>query len=181
MNPTSVTNFCSPSISQVYPKGMYNLLMWIHREYNGPEIIITENGVSDRGGLEDFARVDYHNQYLGAALDAIEDGANISGYIIWSLMDSYEWKAGFTEKFGLYHVDFNSPNRTRTPKISARVFANICKTSSIDLDYRPTLDEEQLVAAARLPEEMSPNSASAVTLGWSLTLLACVGVALLRL
>lgn len=179
MNPKTVTNFPIP-IPQVYPKGMYNLLMWIHREYNGPEIIITENGVSDRGGLEDFARVDYHNQYLGAALDAIEDGANISGYIIWSLMDSYEWKAGFTEKFGLYHVDFNHPNRTRTPKISARVFANICKTSSIDLDYRPTLDEEQLVAAARLPEEMSPNSA-AITLGWSLSLLALVGVALLRL
>lgn len=159
---------------------MYNLLMWIHREYNGPEIIVTENGVSDSGGLEDYARVDYYNNYLSATLDAMEDGANIKGYISWSLMDSYEWKAGYTEKFGLYHVDFSSPERTRTPKISARVFSRICKTSSIDWSYRPTLDEEQLVAAARLPEEMSHNSG--VTLGWwSLSLVACVGVALLRL
>ncbi|KAH8415644.1 hypothetical protein KR222_007149, partial [Zaprionus bogoriensis] len=162
---------------KVYPKGMYNLLMWIHREYNGPEIIVTENGVSDRGGLEDYARVDYMNLYLSAVLDAMEDGANVSGYITWSLMDSYEWKVGYTEKFGLYHVDFSSPERTRTPKISARVFANICKTSSIDWSYRPTLDEQQLVAAARLPEESAHNSSARGMLGWSLSLL--VGVALL--
>lgn len=115
---------------------MYNLLMWIHREYNGPEIIVTENGVSDRGGLEDYARVDYYNLYLSAVLNAIEDGANVSGYIAWSLMDSYEWKAGYTEKFGLYHVDFSSPNRTRTPKISAVVFPTYARqipsTGAID-------------------------------------------------
>lgn len=75
---------------------MYNLLMWIKREYNNPNVIVTENGVSDRGGLEDYARVDYYNMYLSAVLDAMEDGANVEGYIAWSLMDSYEWKAGFT-------------------------------------------------------------------------------------
>ncbi|ALC38766.1 maker438 [Drosophila busckii] len=125
---------------RVYPKGMYNLLMWIHREYDAPNIIVTENGVSDRGGLEDYARVDYHNHYLSAVLDAIEDGANVMGYIGWSLMDSFEWKVGYAEKFGLYHVNFSSPERTRTPKISAKVFANICKTNALDWNYRPKLD-----------------------------------------
>lgn len=81
---------------QVVPKGMYNLLMWIKKNYNNPPIIVTENGVSDKGGLEDYPRVDYFNLYLSAVLDAIEDGANVQGYIAWSLMDSYEWKAGFT-------------------------------------------------------------------------------------
>ncbi|KAH8319520.1 hypothetical protein KR067_012669, partial [Drosophila pandora] len=166
---------------KVYPKGMYNLLMWIHREYNAPEIIVTENGVSDRGGLEDYARVDYYNLYLSAVLDAIEDGVNISGYIAWSLMDSYEWKAGFTEKFGLYHVDFNSPERTRTPKVSARVFAQICKTNTIDWSYRPTLDKEQvLVAMAQLPaEDLARTSGGSQTSGvvsWSL-----IGVLLVTL
>jgi hypothetical protein len=52
-------------------------------------------------------------------------------------MDSFEWKAGFTEKFGLYHVDFKHPNRTRTPKLSAKVFSNIVKTRKIDLSFRP--------------------------------------------
>ncbi|XP_037936568.1 lactase-phlorizin hydrolase-like [Teleopsis dalmanni] len=137
---------------KVYPKGMYNLLMWIKNEYNDPIIIVTENGVSDRGGLEDYDRVDYYNLYLTSVLDAIDDGANIQGYIAWSLMDSYEWKAGFAEKFGLYHVDFTHPNRTRTPKISAQVYAHICKTNMIDWNYRPTLNEQQISAMARLPE-----------------------------
>ncbi|XP_058975510.1 myrosinase 1 [Musca domestica] len=136
---------------KVYPKGIYNLLMWIKKEYNNPPVIVTESGVSDRGGLEDYPRVDYYNQYLNFVLDALEDGANVQGYIAWSLMDSYEWKAGFTEKFGLYHVDFNDPQRKRTPKISARVFAHICKTNRIDWNYRPSLNEEQITAMSRLP------------------------------
>ncbi|XP_037819304.1 myrosinase 1 isoform X1 [Lucilia sericata] len=142
---------------KVVPKGMYNLLMWIKREYNNPNVIVTENGVSDRGGLEDYARVDYYNMYLSAVLDAMEDGANVEGYIAWSLMDSYEWKAGFTEKFGLYHVDFTDPQRKRTPKISARVFSHICKTHTIDWNYRPSLDNEQIHAMSRL-SDLETNS-----------------------
>ncbi|XP_068141819.1 myrosinase 1-like isoform X1 [Drosophila tropicalis] len=160
-----------------YPKGIYGLIKWIHHQYNGPEIMVTENGVSDRGGLEDYARVDYLNSYLSAVLDAIEDGVNVSGYIVWSLMDSYEWKAGFNEKFGLYHVDFTSPERTRTPKISARVFTHICKNNGINWSYRPTLNKEQLVAMAQLPaEDLAQISGAKANSGtwhwcWSLTLL----------
>nr|XP_036220320.1 myrosinase 1 [Bactrocera oleae] len=150
---------------KVVPKGMYNLIMWIMREYDNPPIIVTENGVSDRGGLEDYSRVDYLNSYLSAILDAIEDGANVQGYTYWSLMDSYEWKVGYTEKFGLYHVDFNHPNRTRTPKIAAKVYAQICKTNTIDWSYRPTLDESQINAMAQLPEVegVSDSKSSAST------------------
>lgn len=55
-------------------------------------------------------------------------------------MDSFEWKAGFTEKFGLYHVDFESPNRTRTAKLSALVYAQIAKTKQIDRNYQPSAE-----------------------------------------
>uniref|UniRef100_A0A1L8DR18 Cytosolic beta-glucosidase n=2 Tax=Nyssomyia neivai TaxID=330878 RepID=A0A1L8DR18_9DIPT len=121
----------------VVPFGMYKLLNWIRKEYNNPSVYVTENGYSDYGGTKDIGRVNYYNSYLEAVLDAIEDGSNVKGYIAWSLMDSYEWKAGFTEKFGLYHVDFKHPNRTRVQKTSARVFAKIIKTNKIDWDYQP--------------------------------------------
>ena len=58
----------------------------------------------------------------------------------------------YSEKFGLYHVDFNDPQRKRTPKISARVYAHICKTHTIDWNYRPALDTEQIHAMSRLSE-----------------------------
>lgn len=88
--------------------------------------------------MNDVKRVDYFNSYLTAIHTAINrDGCNIKGYIAWSLMDSFEWKAGFTEKFGLYHVDFNHPNRTRTPKRSAFIYSQIAKTKQIDKNYQP--------------------------------------------
>ncbi|KAL5292525.1 LCT.2 family protein [Megaselia abdita] len=122
-----------------YPKGLYNLLMWIKKEYNNPNVIITESGVASNQGIEDDERVDYLNLYLEETLNAIEDGANVKGYIVWSLMDSYEWKTGYQAKFGLYHVDFNDPKRKRTAKRSAKVYSNICKTNAIDWSFHPVV------------------------------------------
>ena len=52
---------------------------------------------------------------------------NLKGYTAWSLMDNFEWAQGYTEKFGMHHVDFNDPKRPRTPKDSARYFAKLIK------------------------------------------------------
>ncbi|KAK9721939.1 Glycosyl hydrolase family 1 [Popillia japonica] len=106
----------------VVPEGIRNLLNWIRTEYDNPEVMITENGFSDRDGdLNDCRRINYFNEYLQNVLEAIEDGCNVTTYTAWSFMDNFEWMKGYSEKFGLYYVDFNDDDRPRTPKMSAYV------------------------------------------------------------
>ncbi|CAH0552234.1 unnamed protein product [Brassicogethes aeneus] len=124
-----VSKIKEPSFNEtgyIVPWGTRKFLSWLKNTYNNPEIIITENGVSDDGRLDDDVRIHYYTEYLSAILEAIHtDKVNVSGYLAWSLLDNFEWLAGYTEKFGLYHVDFSSPNRTRTAKKSVGFFKKI--------------------------------------------------------
>ncbi|KAJ8982454.1 hypothetical protein NQ317_010194 [Molorchus minor] len=105
--------------------GVYEkMLVWLKNTYGDIEMFITENGVSDKSSdLEDDKRVSYHQTYLSAALDAIyEDGVNLTTYIAWCLMDDWEWLGGYGVYMGLYRVDFDDPERTRTARKSAEFF-----------------------------------------------------------
>nr|CRL08768.1 Beta-glucosidase 1 [Zygaena filipendulae] len=121
----------------VYPPGFRKLLKWISKKYgNRVPIIITENGLCDEGQLKDYERVSYFNEYLNQLLLAkYEDGVNVQGYFAWTLMDDFEWASGYKVKFGLYHVDFESPERTRTAKLSVNAYKNIVLTRRIQFDY----------------------------------------------
>ncbi|KAK9687259.1 Glycosyl hydrolase family 1 [Popillia japonica] len=129
----------SSSWLKVKPTGFRKALNWIKQQYDNPEVIILENGISDAGNLlNDCLRVNYYNLYLTEMLKAIhEDGCNVSGYAAWSFMDNFEWRSGYTQKFGLYSVDFDDPARPRTPKMSAFVFKNIIRERKINWTYTP--------------------------------------------
>ncbi|CAK1546135.1 unnamed protein product [Leptosia nina] len=121
----------------VYPQGFRKLLNWITKNYGTKvPIIVTENGMSDFGGLNDYERVSYYNRYLEQLLLAIhEDGCHVAGYFAWTLMDDFEWTDGYAVKFGLFHVDFKSPDKTRTPKLSALNYREIVQTKRINFNY----------------------------------------------
>ncbi|KAG7296377.1 hypothetical protein JYU34_021521 [Plutella xylostella] len=119
------------------PNSLYKLLKHLHNAYPGVEIYITENGWASDQGTEDDDRVNYIRSALDQALEAVEQGVKLRGYFVWSLMDSFEWGGGYSERFGLYDVDFESPKRTRTPKKSAFVYKQILKTRSLDHHYEP--------------------------------------------
>ncbi|XP_071476152.1 cytosolic beta-glucosidase-like [Diadema antillarum] len=116
---------------KVVPWGFRGLLNWVKENYGDVPIYVTENGVSEPDGpmnLDDELRCKYYRAYLNEALKASKvDGVNLRGYFAWTLMDNFEWASGFSERFGLYHVDFNDPARTRRAKKSAATFAQIVK------------------------------------------------------
>ncbi|CAG9833420.1 unnamed protein product [Diabrotica balteata] len=117
---------------KVTPWALRKLLNWIKHTYGNIPQIITENGYSDNGTtLEDDGRINYYKQHLSNIRDAIDDGVNVIGYTTWSLMDNFEWFRGYQEKFGLYQVDFSSPQRTRSPKKSVSYFKHVAETKCI--------------------------------------------------
>uniref|UniRef100_A0A7G3ACL1 Putative beta-glucosidase lactase phlorizinhydrolase n=1 Tax=Lutzomyia longipalpis TaxID=7200 RepID=A0A7G3ACL1_LUTLO len=114
------------------PEGFRELLRWIKKEYNNPDVIITENGWSDNGELDDVDRIDYLRKHLTEILGAInEDGCNVKGHTTWSILDNFEWMQGFTEKFGIVSWDEDSPTKERRPKRSASFLRQVITTRQI--------------------------------------------------
>lgn len=118
---------------QSVPQGFQGLLNWIRKEYDNPPVLITETGWSDDGGFEDDDRIEYFNSHLVAVSKAInEDGCNVVGYTAWSLMDSFEWNAGYTLKYGLHYTNFSSAKKERIPKKSVGFFQNVLRNRAVN-------------------------------------------------
>ncbi|CAH1640805.1 unnamed protein product [Spodoptera littoralis] len=108
---------------QIYPEGLRKQLHWIKDNYEVKDIMITENGLPMlRLDFADYERVDYIREYLKHVLLAINDGVHVMGYIVWSMMDSFEWITGYKVKYGLYEVNFESDYRLRDARESAKYY-----------------------------------------------------------
>lgn len=115
---------------EVFPQGLTDTLLWVTQRYGKVPIYITENGaaffdppVAEGGRVRDPLRVDYLRKHLIAVHAAMQQGADVRGYMVWSLLDNLEWSLGFSKRFGIVHVDFAT--QTRTPKDSARYYARV--------------------------------------------------------
>lgn len=102
---------------EVAPRSLFRLLNRLHFEYQVPSIYITENGaafpdrVSEDGRVHDDRRLAYLKAHFQAAYDAIQCGVPLEGYFVWSFMDNFEWAFGYTKRFGIVYVDFETQQR----------------------------------------------------------------------
>ena len=108
---------------EIYPDGLENLLVRISSEYKKLPIYVTENGMAEIEGVDDPRRTSYYSDHLKAVLRAREKGVDMRGYFAWSLMDNFEWSFGYSKRFGLVHVDYET--QMRTPKSSYRAFQGL--------------------------------------------------------
>lgn len=109
----------SATWQQIWAPGLYTLLTRIKQDYKKVPIIITENGIPDdpmQNGLNDSARIDYLRSHFQQAARAIEAGVPLEGHYVWALIDNFEWAEGYTERFGLVNVNFDT--QKRSPKKS---------------------------------------------------------------
>jgi beta-glucosidase len=127
---------------EVFPQGLTDTLVWVKNRYYNPPIYITENGaaffdppVAEGGRVRDPLRVDYLRKHLIAVHAALQQGVDVRGYMAWSLLDNFEWSLGFSKRFGIVHVDFET--QERTPKDSARFYAKVIATRGDILNDAP--------------------------------------------
>jgi beta-glucosidase len=117
------------------PAGLTDILVEISRRYPDLPLLITENGsawddtVSADGTVHDPQRVTYLAQHIDALAAALDQGANVAGYFVWSLLDNFEWMSGYTKRFGIFRVEY--PTQERIWKDSARWYRELVTTGTI--------------------------------------------------
>ena len=119
---------------EVYPQAFTDVLDWVRERYGNPPVYITENGSAfydppeaENGRVDDPLRQSYMRSHIKAVHQAIENGSDIRGYFTWSLMDNLEWALGYSKRFGLVHINYETLERT--PKESAKLYRQIIETN----------------------------------------------------
>ncbi|MGY4398132.1 beta-glucosidase [Sphingomonas sp. UYAg733] len=120
---------------EVFPQGLTDVLLWVKDNYGDLPLYVTENGaafydppMAEGGKVDDPLRVDYLKKHIAAIGTAIERGVDVRGYMLWSFLDNLEWSLGYSKRFGIVHVNFDTLQRT--PKNSARLYSQVIATNA---------------------------------------------------
>ena len=120
----------------VEPDGLTEMLVRLKDEYTDVPIYVTENGravhdyVDPEGNVKDEERISYLDSHFRAANAAMERGVDLRGYMVWSLLDNFEWAEGYSKRFGIVYVDY--PTQRRIPKSSARWYAEVIRRNGLE-------------------------------------------------
>ncbi|HRK30644.1 MAG TPA: GH1 family beta-glucosidase [Tepidisphaeraceae bacterium] len=133
---------CGPDYPRMYmpwlnigPAVMYWTPKFVSELWNVPAIYITENGCAENdrptaeGKVNDVGRIMYLQQHLAQLHRAIGEGVPVKGYFLWSLMDNFEWAHGYTRRFGIHYVNYETMQRT--PKLSAEFYAGVIRRNAV--------------------------------------------------
>jgi len=141
-DPAAIERLPAPQSNQtemgweIFPFGLYELLSRVYWEYKPAELIISENGASYSDGpdaagrISDVRRIAYLHSHIAAVGRAIQSGVPVTGYYQWSLMDNFEWAFGYTQRFGMVYVDFET--QQRLPKDSALWYRQVIQQNGIE-------------------------------------------------
>jgi beta-glucosidase len=127
--PTSVADW-----QQIYPEGLYDILARVRRDYGDIPLTITENGMPSDDELSgdrvaDPQRIAFLRDHLRQAHRAIADGVRLESYHVWSLLDNFEWAEGYSQRWGIVYVDYES--QRRIPKDSANWYRDVIKRNGV--------------------------------------------------
>lgn len=124
---------------EIHPKGMYRTLARMYRDYGPRPLYIAENGCSfptgpgPDGRTHDTERIAFLEGYIGQLARAIAEGVDVRGYFLWSLIDNFEWHAGYGERFGIVHCDF-ARDQARSVKDSGYWYRDLIRAGQIEFD-----------------------------------------------
>ncbi len=119
----------------INPSGLTELLVRVKAEYTQLPLYVTENGVTfhdyvdPEGQADDVERIDFLDAHFRAAFAAIQQGVDLRGYFVWSLLDNFEWADGYFQRFGIVYVDYAT--QTRTPKQSAYWYRDVIERNGL--------------------------------------------------
>jgi beta-glucosidase len=119
---------------EVHPPSLTRTLTWVTERYGRVPLYVTENGAAFYdaphavdGIVSDPLRVWYYREHLKACRDAIARGVDLRGYFAWSFLDNYEWSLGYSKRFGIVHVNYET--QERTPKASALFYRDVIRSN----------------------------------------------------
>jgi beta-glucosidase len=121
---------------EIYPNGLYEMLMHLRNEYGNPLLYVTENGVAfednvTKGGkIQDDDRIAFLRDHIASAYRAIRDGVRLGGYFVWTMTDNFEWAEGYSMRFGLVHTNYETLKRT--PKKSFGWYSHVIANNDFD-------------------------------------------------